>query len=59
MLLGWCVLSKDALLSYKFCYKGNYSDVEKQKTVKYNDPEYNLTWPIKDKNILLSKRDKN
>tara|TARA_B100000963_G_C22572472_1_gene646771 strand:+ start:252 stop:758 length:507 start_codon:yes stop_codon:yes gene_type:complete len=59
MLLGWCVLSKDALLSYKFSYKGNYSDVEKQKTVKYNDPEYNLTWPVKDKNILLSKRDKN
>lgn len=58
MLLGWCVLSKEAIFLYKFSYAGKYNDYDTQKTVKYNDPRLNLKWPIDEKKMIISKRDK-
>ena len=58
VLLGWCVLSKEAILIYKFSYLGKYNDFDTQKTVRYDDPRLKLKWPIKEKDMIVSKRDK-
>lgn len=58
ILLGWCVITNGAILSYKFSYNGKYNDFNNQKTVKYNDPNLNLSWPINKKNMIISNRDK-
>ena len=41
----------------KFSYKGKYADIDKQETIKWNDPKLNIKWPIK--KPILSNRDKN
>jgi dTDP-4-dehydrorhamnose 3,5-epimerase len=56
MLLGWCCISKEAIVSYKMSYKGSYVDHDKQITVKWNDPKIKIKWPIK--KPILSERDK-
>jgi len=56
-LLGWCVLSDHAIISYKFSYKGKYNDCNKQETVRYDSDLLNLKWPINKKKIILSERD--
>ncbi|OUX36504.1 MAG: hypothetical protein CBE33_05795 [Candidatus Pelagibacter sp. TMED273] len=56
MLLGWCCISKDSVVSYKMSYKGSYVDHDRQFTVKWNDPKIKIKWPIK--KPILSKRDK-
>jgi dTDP-4-dehydrorhamnose 3,5-epimerase len=55
--IGFMVLSDIALLHYKWAYPGNYPDVDKQFTLKWNDPKINISWPIE--NPLLSLRDNN
>ena len=51
---AYAVLSNEAVFYYKqSCY---YQGMEKQFTYKYNDPRFNIPWPIK--NPILSERDK-
>lgn len=53
---GHLVLSSTAVFFYKWSYPGDYPDVKDQFTLKWNDPEINIHWPID--NPILSKRDK-
>jgi len=53
---GHLCLSDNCLFHYKMSYKGKYSDVDKQKVLKWNDARVNINWPIKSKPIT-SKRD--
>jgi len=53
---GFCVLSNESVFHYKWSYPGNYPDVEDQFTIKWNDKNININWPIS--NPILSKRDK-
>lgn len=55
-LNSWLCLSKDCIYSYDYSFKGNYSDVKNQISVKWNDARINFKWPIK--NPILSFRDK-
>ncbi len=50
-------LSQICVFHYKWSYKGKYLDVKKQKSYKWNDPKFNIKWPIK--KPILSRRDKN
>jgi len=56
-LIGFLVLSDQALLNYMWAYEGGYADVDEQFTIKWDDPKVNINWPIE--NPLLSLRDKN
>ena len=49
---GHLILSKKAIFQYK---QSEYYSPGEQFTIKYNDPEYNIWWPIN--NPILSKRD--
>ncbi len=49
-------LSKICIFHYKWSYKGKYVDAAKQKSYRWNDPQINFKWPIK--NPILSKRDR-
>ena len=53
---GFCVLSEQAVFHYKWSYPGEYPDVDDQFTIKWNDKNINIDWPISDP--ILSKRDK-
>jgi len=48
---GFLVLSDESVFHYKWCYEGPYPDVEEQFTIKWNDPDFQINWPI-DKPIL-------
>lgn len=52
---GFLVLSKEAVYNYKLAYTGSYADHDKQFTVRFDDPKYNIPWPKKD--YILSERD--
>ena len=52
---GHCVLSDHAVFMYKWSYKGKYPDVEDQFSIRWDDPKFNIDWPID--NPILSKRD--
>ena len=54
---GHLCLSKECVFHYKLSYRGNYSDVNSQKVLKWNDRRLDIKWPIK-KDIVLSNRDK-
>jgi len=54
--IGFLVLSDKALLHYKWAYDGDYADVDQQFTLKWNDPQIGIYWPIS--NPILQKRDK-
>jgi dTDP-4-dehydrorhamnose 3,5-epimerase len=54
--IGFLVLSNQALLHYKWAYEGEYADVDKQFTLKWDDPNIGIYWPIN--NPILQKRDK-
>ena len=41
---------------YKWSYEGDYPDVDQQFTIKWNDPDININWPIN--NPILQQRDK-
>ena len=53
---GFCVMSESAVFSYKLAYDGEYSDVDQQFTLKWDDPRVNINWPIA--NPMLQARDK-
>jgi len=49
---GHVVMSEKAIFHYK---QSTYYDPKKQFTVKWNDPRFNIAWPVQ--NPILSKRD--
>ena len=53
---SFCVLSDYTIFMYKWGYSGEYYDVDKQFTIKWDDPKLNINWPIE--NPILSERDK-
>ena len=53
---GFCVMSNHSIFHYKWSYSGDYPDVEDQFTLKWNDPELNIEWPISDP--ILQGRDR-
>jgi len=52
---SFLVLSDTCVYNYKLSYKGSYIDCDEQFTLKWDDPKYNIFWPIK--NPILSERD--
>ena len=52
---GFYVLSNKSVFYYKWAYEGEYSDVNEQFTIKWNDPNIGIDWPTQ--NPILSKRD--
>ena len=52
---GFIALSEDSVFHYKWSYAGDYPDVDHQITVKWNDPAFNIKWPVKHE--LISFRD--
>ena len=52
---GFCSLSSNSIYNYKLAYKGNYNDFDKQFTLKWNDSNLKINWPIS--KPILSKRD--
>lgn len=52
---GHLVLSKEATFFYKWSYPGDYPDVKDQFTLKWDNPNLGIHWPIS--NPILSKRD--
>ena len=56
-LNGFLCLSKRCVFHYKLSYKGKYSDVKDQMSLKWNDKRIKINWPKK-KKLILSKRDK-
>jgi len=53
---GHLVLSNKATFFYKWSYLGEYPDVKDQFTLKWDDPNIGIDWPIL--NPIMSKRDK-
>lgn len=53
---GFCVLSDHSVFHYKWAYEGDYPDVDDQFTLKWNDPDLAIEWPIN--NPILQERDK-
>ena len=54
---GYLCISEKCVFHYKLSYKGNYSDINEQFSVKWNDPTLKINWPIK--KPIISKRDMN
>ena len=50
-------LSNDCVFFYKWSYDGDYPDVDSQSSFRWDEPKFNIDWPIK--NPILSDRDKN
>lgn len=53
---GFLVLSDESVFSYKWAYQGDYPDVDDQFTIKWNDSEIGIIWPID--NPILQWRDR-
>lgn len=53
---AFLVLSDYAVYNYQLAYTGEYNDFDKQFTLKWNDENLNIDWPIKEP--ILSNRDK-
>ncbi len=53
---GFLVLSDHSVFHYKWSYNGEYPDVKDQFTIKWNNKDLGIDWPID--NPILSKRDK-
>jgi dTDP-4-dehydrorhamnose 3,5-epimerase len=53
---GFCVMSDHSIFHYKWAYPGGYPDVQDQFTLKWDNPELGIEWPIN--NPILQKRDK-
>ncbi len=51
---GHLVLSENCIFHYKM---SEYYDPENEKTLKWDDPRVNISWPIKEP--ILSEKDKN
>lgn len=50
------VLSDECVFHYKLAYEGEYTDIDGQFVIKWNDPEWNFQWPHN--NPILFGRDK-
>ena len=50
-----CYFINFCIYNYKLSYEGDYTDFDKQFTIKWDDPAYNINWPIK--NPILGARD--
>ena len=53
---GFLVLSDSSVFHYKWSYEGEYPDVDQQFTIKWDDKNININWPIS--NPILQLRDK-
>ena len=53
---GFLVMSDHSIFHYKWSYPGKYPDVEDQFTLKWNDPNLGIEWPID--NPILQGRDR-
>ena len=53
---GFYVLSEESVFHYKWCYPGEYPDVDQQFTIKWDDEELNINWPTD--SPILQFRDK-
>tara|TARA_R100001509_G_C4884677_1_gene221606 strand:- start:3010 stop:3486 length:477 start_codon:yes stop_codon:yes gene_type:complete len=53
---GFLVLSETSVFHYKWCYDGEYPDVDEQFTIKWNNDRLKIDWPIE--NPILQFRDK-
>ena len=56
-LNGFLCLSKDCVFHYKLSYKGKYNDLKNQYSLKWNDKNLKIKWPLK-KKLIISKRDR-
>ena len=43
---------------FHYAQSAYYEGAEQQLTIKYNDPSFNIWWPVDEKNIITSERDK-
>ena len=43
---SFCVLSNYSIFMYKWSYTGDYADVEEQFSLKWDNPDININWPI-------------
>ena len=55
-LNSWLCLSQDCIYSYDYSFKGNYSDVKNQISIKWDDERIKYNWQIKKQ--ILSFRDR-
>lgn len=53
---GFSVLSETAVFAYK-C--DNFYHKESEGSVKFNDPELDIDWKVKEKDMILSEKDQN
>ncbi len=53
---GFYTLGKDNIVIYS-CTK--YRNKSSEKSIIYNDIDLNINWPIKNKKIIISKKDLN
>ena len=53
--LSYLILSEEATILYKWSYPNEYPDIDKQFTLRWNDEELNIYWPIQ--NPVLQPRD--
>ena len=53
---GFCVLSDKAVFHYKCT---NYYSQENERGLLWNDPQVGVEWPVLEKDVLLSDKDKN
>lgn len=51
--IGHVILSDGGMFSYK---QTGYYDPSGQRSYKYDEPRFNISWPVKD--VILSERDK-
>lgn len=51
--ISYLVLSEEGMFHYK---QTGYYDRAGQRSYKYDDPRFNITWPVQD--VILSERDK-
>ena len=54
---GHYVMEKDSIFQYKLAYQGEFNDVDKQETIRWNSRKFNIEWPCT--NPIISKRDRN
>lgn len=52
---AYYVMSSEAVYHYKLAYEGDYFDANDQFSIKWNDPQINISWPSQ--KPILSPRD--
>ena len=54
---GHYVFEDDSIFHYKMAYNGEFNDVDKQKTIRWDSNQFKIDWPCN--NPIISKRDAN